>query len=148
MSSGDLRMDVVVKKLSVVCPHCRIPRPGERAQVGERIVTLCYCNACGVTWSRDDRPARGADGDGARGARASGRPHTQPAATDLLLRGSFAEGYELVEVASGAPVASGLNTLEEVLTVARRHGGEVWQQQTDRFGQSIGPPIRLTLQAL
>ena len=40
----------------------------------------------------------------------------------LLLRGSFAEGYELVECASGVLVASGLNTLHELLTVVRRYG--------------------------
>jgi hypothetical protein len=138
-------MEVVVMKLSVVCPHCRASRPGERAQVGERIVTLCYCNTCGVTWTREDEPAEAERKSRQRGQ--AGSAVRQPAATDLLLRGSFADGYELTEFGTGIRVAAGLATLEEVLGVAKRHGGEIWQQQADRAGRPMGKPIRLTLQA-
>jgi hypothetical protein len=135
-------------KVSVICPHCRGARPGERAQIGDHVVTLCYCNSCGVTWTReeDERPASPRSRSRRRETPAKTGPPV-PAPMDLLLRGSFADGYELVEVASGTRVAAGLSTLEEVLSVARTHGGEIWQQQADRFGRPLGKPIRLTLQA-
>src|SRR5262245_17199613 len=48
-------MDLVelFTKVSVACPRCHTAQPGERGQVGDRVVTLCYCNSCGLTWTRD-----------------------------------------------------------------------------------------------
>jgi hypothetical protein len=110
-------------------------------------VTLCYCNTCGVTWTREDDPAPGANHRRRSRERPKSAPAPNgPAATDLLLSGSFADGYELVEFASGKCVAAGLSTLEEVLAAASGHGGELWQQQIDRFGQPMGKPIRVSLQ--
>jgi hypothetical protein len=137
-------------KVSATCPHCRGSRPGERAQIGDHIVTLCYCNSCGVTWTREqeEQPARAPKSRSRRrDTPATPASEPAPAPMDLLLRGSFADGYELVEVATGTRVAAGLSTLEEVLSVARTHGGKIWQQQADRFGRPLGKPIRLTLQA-
>lgn len=136
-------------RLSVICPRCHVSRPGERALVAERMVTLCYCNTCGVTWTREDEPAGPAAG---KSAQRRGRPRAavasrEPGPTDLLLGGSFAEGYDLTEVATGQRIAAGLSSLEEVLSVARLHGGELWQQQTNRAGERIGKPIRVSLQA-
>jgi hypothetical protein len=104
-------------------------------------------SGCGVTWTRDnDEPA--APAPKRRRPRETAPSATRErAATDLLLRGSFTEGYELVEAASGRAVASGLGSLEEVLAVAQQYGGAIWQQQADRFGRPMGKPIRLTLQA-
>jgi hypothetical protein len=72
----------------------------------------------------------------------------EPAPNDLLLRGSFEDGYELVEVGTGARVAAGLTTLDEVSSVAHTHGGEIWQHPTDRFGRRLGNPIRVSLHTL
>src|SRR5262245_17239089 len=135
-------------KVSVTCPHCRSLRSGERARFTDSIVTLCYCHTCGVTWTRE---ADAADEEprsiGRRERRAAAPPDAGPNPGDLLLRGSVTDGYELIDAGTRERIASGLSTLEEVVAVARQHGGEIWQQQADRRGRPMGKPIRLSLQA-
>jgi hypothetical protein len=144
LHAGTMRMDLFVK-VSIVCPHCQTPRPGERAQLGKRIVTLCYCTSCGVTWHRNEDAVSA--NSSARVRRTPEVMH-EPAPDDLLLRGSFEDGYELLEVGTGARVAAGLSTLDEVSSVAQAHGGEIWQHPTDRFGRLLGKPIRVSLRTL
>jgi hypothetical protein len=63
---------------------------------------------------------------------------------DILLCGSLAYGFELVDAVTGDALHTGVRSIADAVAIARRHGGgELWQVLTDGSGQQIGGPVRI-----
>jgi hypothetical protein len=69
---------------------------------------------------------------------------TQPVPGDLILRGSFGTGFELVDAVTHTVKVSNLPTVESALKAAMRlQPNCVWQQNVDERGRPIGELFRL-----
>jgi hypothetical protein len=69
-----------------------------------------------------------------------------PRAGDILLRGSFESGFELLDAATFQHVNGGRHSISEAIVFARQRGAEaIWQLNTDDRGRTVGEPFRLPL---
>lgn len=97
---------------------------------------------------RSPRPSYLAWVDRGLGIRA--RRHRQPAVShpqlgDVVLRGSFSAGFEIVDAITDRHIAGPMQ-LSRAIQVAKAHGASgLWQQSVDDRGRPLGPPTRLVL---
>ena len=71
-----------------------------------------------------------------------------PRAGDILVRGSFDSGFELLDAATLRHVGDGRHSISEAIIFARQQGAEaIWQLNTDERGRPVGEPFRLPLRA-
>jgi hypothetical protein len=71
-----------------------------------------------------------------------------PSPDDILLRGSFQTGFELLKAETFQPIVEGLHSLADAVNIARQHGaGALWQLNTDDRGRLLGAPLRLPLRS-
>ena len=69
-----------------------------------------------------------------------------PRAGDILLRGSFESGFELLDAETSQHVTDGRHSISEAITFARQHGADaIWKLNTDERGRTSGDPFRLPL---
>ena len=72
-----------------------------------------------------------------------------PEPGDLVLRGSFDHGFELLDGETMRPVVSGVHSLPMVLTIAKeRRPGALWQLNVDDRGRPVGIPLRIPVSTL
>lgn len=65
---------------------------------------------------------------------------------DVMLRGSFETGFELLKADTLQPIAQGRHPLVDAIHIARRLGAKaLWQVNTDDRGRALGTPLRLPL---
>jgi hypothetical protein len=63
---------------------------------------------------------------------------------DILLRGSLAYGFELLDAVTGDSLHVGVRSIADAVAMARQYGdGELWQVLTDGSGHQIGGPVRI-----
>jgi hypothetical protein len=69
-----------------------------------------------------------------------------PQLGDILIRGTTANGYTVLDAITFRPCAgSPLGDLHSAVALARSLTmGEVWQQSVDHRGRPVGEPLRLT----
>lgn len=81
-----------------------------------------------------------------RGARRHRQPATPgPQRGDVLLRGSFRAGFEIVDAITDRHIAGPMQ-LSRAIQVAKAHGAiGLWQQSVDDRGRPLGAPSRLSL---
>ena len=71
-----------------------------------------------------------------------------PQTGDILLRGSFDAGFELLDPQTLQPIIEGRRSISEAIAIARKHRASMlWQLNTDERGRTIGEPLRLPLRA-
>jgi hypothetical protein len=69
---------------------------------------------------------------------------TAPEAGDLLLRGSFQRGFELLDAVTKQPIIDGMLSITRAIAVARARGARaLWQMNIDQRGRPFGEPFRL-----
>lgn len=65
---------------------------------------------------------------------------------DLVIRGTIADGFELVEAITSRYVAGPFEMFATAMVAARvRHPHAIWQQSVDHRGRLLGDPLRLPL---
>jgi hypothetical protein len=63
---------------------------------------------------------------------------------DILLCGSLAYGFELLDAVTGDALHVGVRSIADAVAMARRYGdGELWQVLTDGSGHQVGGPVRI-----
>jgi hypothetical protein len=71
------------------------------------------------------------------------RPGPQPG--DLVLRGSFSAGFEIVDAATEEHIAGPMQ-LSRAIQAAKAYGAiALWQQNVDDRGRALGRPQRIDL---
>ena len=66
-----------------------------------------------------------------------------PKAGDFILRQSGNYGFELFEAATERLIADKIASIPAAIEIARRLGGDIWQQMVDKRGRPLGDPFRL-----
>ena len=67
-----------------------------------------------------------------------------PERGDLMLRGSFGQGFEVLDAETMHPVVEGVHSLAEALAFAQQRGPcTLWQLNVDDRGRMIGAPFRI-----
>jgi hypothetical protein len=71
-------------------------------------------------------------------------PATAPQAGDVVLRGDYAAGVEIVDAVTRKRIAGRFRTIEAAVATARFYGaGSIWQESVDNRGRSLGNTYRL-----
>ena len=69
-----------------------------------------------------------------------------PEPGDIVIRGTTAQGFELVDPLSARHIAGPFATFTVAAIAARAKGARViWQQSIDHRGRSLGEPLRLSI---
>jgi hypothetical protein len=71
-----------------------------------------------------------------------------PQTGDILLRGSFDSGFELLDPQTSRPLIGGRHSISAAIAFAREHQAPMlWQLNTDERGRTLGEPLRLPLRS-
>ena len=71
-----------------------------------------------------------------------------PRAGDIMLRGSFDGGFELLDAETMRHVSDGRHSISDAITFARQQGADaIWQLNADDRGRALGEPLRLPLRS-
>ncbi len=71
-----------------------------------------------------------------------------PQAGDIVVRGSFQAGFEVLEALTLHPVVEGVRSISEAIHLARERGAAaLWHLNTDDRGRALGPPLRLPVRS-
>ena len=71
-----------------------------------------------------------------------------PQTGDILLRGSFDSGFELLDPRTSQPLIEGRHSISAAIAFAREHRAPMlWQLNTDERGRIFAEPLRLSLRS-
>jgi hypothetical protein len=71
-----------------------------------------------------------------------------PQTGDIVLRGSFEAGFDLLDPQTLQPIIDGRHSISEAIAFAREHRASMlWQLNTDERGRTLGEPLRLPLRS-